>query len=68
MTRILNSRQFKFTSITPIYNYTADQAFLSQVVILHRWGDEGKRNIQKMIDILTREQNYNFSFNPLESL
>lgn len=68
MSRILNSKQFQFSSLPSTYNYTADQNFHSQVVILHRWGDEGKRNIQKMMDILTREQNYNFSFNDLENL
>nr|WP_166154713.1 hypothetical protein [Neochlamydia sp. AcF84]NGY94503.1 hypothetical protein [Neochlamydia sp. AcF84] len=62
MAHILNSHHGSFTALPAIYNWTADQKFSSDVVILHRWGDEGKRNIAKIMEILTREMNFNFSF------
>lgn len=60
---ILNSKKFIFTTLSPVYNWTADMAFKPEVIILHWWGDQGKKSITFIMENLTRNFHFNLTFN-----
>lgn len=62
---ILNSKKFIFSTFPIKYNWTADMGFKSEAVILHWWGDEGKKSITHIMEILTKELSFNLSFDDL---
>lgn len=62
---ILNSKKYPFTTLSPLYNWTADRGGIPEAVILHWWGDNGKKCILATIDFLNTKLNFNLSFNDL---
>lgn len=62
LSSLLNAKKYSFTSLSTIYNWTADMNCKSDVVILHWWGDVGKTAIAKFMKEMTTQFYIDFSF------
>ena len=62
LANILNSRKFPFISMSSQFNWTADREFNPEAVIVHWWGDMGKKALASMMEHLMRQLNFNLSF------
>ena len=59
---ILNGKKYSFTSLSPLYNWTCDRGIKPEAVILHWWGDNGKKAILTIVNVLTNQLQVNLTF------